>query len=535
MRSLSLILWLTLQLSLAAAGISSRPIPAKGPGTRTLLVFNEAHTAYSLMNSLELVKLQLGRIDTTVQTVSLLQLTPEQLTQCDFLVVLSLDPRFFVPTNLLAAITSSAAPVFWVGPGLNWTTNVPALRSQFEVGAPSEMRSADSIRYRGKEWNVGPFAYRQFHSRPNNAVQPVVSVATATKNGQRNAQPLCWKVKQFTFFAAEPENGALGFVFEDLLLDFFGVTNAAPNAAFLRVTGYNAQSDHRQFRRVADYLYAHSIPFGVSVRDAAQLAKEDSADFAASLRYAQQRGGRIIIGGSEGRASGPEFWDQTADRPRLQMPAGGIRRSITGAAAAALDAGLLPIAWQTPQNAASSYAYKEVAAIFGTAVERVQLSDATSRDNYAPGGLVLDAYGRLIVPENLGFIPNSSNGLAAVKSTADLLANLRGTILSSSFDAYLPFARLVQLVDLLESYRLPFLDLAEVGNRVELPDKVLLTGNAAASVRLQNATIRWKTFSRGGQLLAEDQQRNKVTGQREFKRIGIGVYELVQFTNESSK
>ena len=37
------------------------------------------------------------------------------------------------------------------------------------------------------------------------------------------------------------------------------------------------------------------------------------------------------------------------------------------------------------------------------------------------------------------------------------------------------------------------------------------------------------------QLLAEDQQRNKVTGQREFKRIGIGVYELVQFSNESSK
>src|SRR5438034_10190359 len=106
MRSLSLILWLTLPLSLTAAGISSRAVPGKGPGTRTLLVFNEAHTAYSLMNSLELVKLQLGRIDTIVQSVSLLQLTSEQLTQCDFLVVLSLDPRFSIPPNLMAAITS---------------------------------------------------------------------------------------------------------------------------------------------------------------------------------------------------------------------------------------------------------------------------------------------------------------------------------------------------------------------------------------------------------------------------------------------
>src|SRR5947207_1823068 len=128
MRSLSLILWIALSLALTAASAPVRPAPGKGAGTRTLLVFNEAHTAYSLMNSLELVKLQLGRIDTTVQTVSLLQLTSEQLTQYDFLVVLSLDPRFSISTNLLAAIASSAAPVLSVGPGLNWTTNVPTLR-----------------------------------------------------------------------------------------------------------------------------------------------------------------------------------------------------------------------------------------------------------------------------------------------------------------------------------------------------------------------------------------------------------------------
>src|SRR5437762_3622804 len=116
MRSLSLILWIALSLALTAASAPVRPAPGKGAGTRTLLVFNEAHTAYSLMNSLELVKLQLGRIDTSIQAVSLLQVTPEQLRQCDYLVILALDPRFSVPANLLTAITSSPAPVFWIGP-----------------------------------------------------------------------------------------------------------------------------------------------------------------------------------------------------------------------------------------------------------------------------------------------------------------------------------------------------------------------------------------------------------------------------------
>jgi len=78
----------------------------------------------------------------------------------------------------------------------------------------------------------------------------------------------------------------------------------------------------------------------------------------------------------------------------------------------------------------------------------------------------------------------------------------------------------------------PFIDLADFNNRLELPSAVLLTGDATAKVTLQNATIRWKTFNRAGQLLAEDEQRTKVNGQREFKRIGIGVFEVIEFNNE---
>src|SRR5437899_6828461 len=155
MRIPLLILWLILPFAAHAANISVRPAPAMGPGARTLLVFNEAHTPYSLMNSLELVKLQLGRIDTSVQTVPLLQVSPEQLHQCDYLIILALDPRFSIPTNLLTAITSSPAPILCVGPGLNWTTNITALRSQFEIGSASELRSAAAIGYHGIERQVG--------------------------------------------------------------------------------------------------------------------------------------------------------------------------------------------------------------------------------------------------------------------------------------------------------------------------------------------------------------------------------------------
>ncbi len=536
MKNILFILALAAIVRLHAGAAPFRPAPEKGRGAKTLVVFSETHAPYSLLNGLELVKLQLGRIDTSIEALSILQTTPEKLRECDYLVLLSLDPRSSLSTNLLAAVTSVTNPVLWVGPGINSISNVTALRGQFELNASSETAFGQAIRYRGKEWPVGAFSFKEGRLLPKSTAQLVVGVADGKKSSSHGT-PLCWRFNQFTFFAAQPQNGALGFVFEDVLLDFFGVKEIPTNSVLLRLTGYNLQSDHRQFRRIADYLYSESIPFAVSVRllTSQMSSPEANAEFLAALRYGQQRGGRIILQGAEAAAGEAEFWDQRSDRPRMQMPPGGLRRSITSVTEAALTAGLLPVAWETPQYAASSYAYGEIASIFGTAVERVQLSDATSRHNYAPAGLTIDSRERLLVPENLGFMTTTSNTLAAVQARADMLSNLRGTILGSSFDSYLPFSQLIQLVEMLKKYHVPFIDLTDLNNRVVLPDKVLLTGNGVASVTLQNATLHWRTFNRSGQLLAEDEQRTKVSGTREFKRIGIGVYEVVQFTREGER
>jgi hypothetical protein len=157
------------------------------------------------------------------------------------------------------------------------------------------------------------------------------------------------------------------------------------------------------------------------------------------------------------------------------------------------------------------------------------LSDATARDNYAPAGLTIDRSGRWIVPLNVAVNVDSTNNVTVLENAADILAHVRGGIIGVSFDSNLPLIRLVEVVNKLEQYWLPFLDLAELPNRVQLRDTLLLTGRASVSLGLQDSTIRWKTFDRRGQLLAEDEQKTRFTGQREFKRIGIGTFELVQF------
>jgi len=523
-----------LTASVWGAVAPSRPVPGKGAHSKTRILFTASHGPYSLLNSLELLKLQLGRFDSALDTIPLYQATPANVLECDYLVVLSLEPHETLPTNIISAIASAPIPVLWVGLGIDVLARMPSLRGQIELGATSEPQSGRVVNYRGKDWDVGAFSYREVRLPRKSGAQELLRLGQNTRQGRPAGALVCCRSKQFTLFAAEPQNGALGLVFEDILFDFFGVQEAAGPAVLLRINGYHAGHNHREFKRMADYLHARSIPFAVSIsglNDRTKLS-DTGVEFISALRYGQQRGGRIVLQGSDAPSPSAEFWDDRTDRPRMQITGGGIRNRITSVAQAALGSDLLPIAWQTPRYAASAYSYQEIGSVFGTALERVQLSDATSRDNYASGGLTADQHGRSILPENLGFISESSNALAGVHARADLLKDLRGTILGASFDAFLSVAQLVQLVDLLESYQLPFIDLADFNNRVELPSAVLLTGDATAKVTLQNATIRWKTFNRAGQLLAEDEQRTKVNGQREFKRIGIGVFEVIEFNNE---
>jgi hypothetical protein len=194
-----------------------------------------------------------------------------------------------------------------------------------------------------------------------------------------------------------------------------------------------------------------------------------------------------------------------------------------------LRLGLLPLAWETPHYAASSSVYPEVARVFSTAVERVQLSDATSLATAEIGGLTADRYGRLVVPENLGYVLDAPvNFDDAIKGQAEVLTQLRGTVAGCSIHAYQPVEKLIALVETLEDCRVPFLDLADLDNRVELPGALLLTGNAQRAVALRNATIRWKAYDRAGNLLAETREPTATSGERTFKRNAVGAYELFE-------
>ena len=524
----------------AKAQSLNRPTTARGAEAKTLVVYADTHATYSLADDLTALKLQLRRVASQLETIPVAQADAAKISAADYVVVFCPQPFPALSAEFLKAVSEATHPLLWVGYGLDQLTKLPAYKTQFSVAPFASDQTPLAINYKGRDWQLPPPVWLPVIIDPANTNANVIislSVSNATETINR---PLCWQTGSFTYFAGVPTMTANSLLFSDALLDFFGATGVQVPMSAVRIDGYHCHQDHLEFRHLVDYLRERGHPFVVGVipvyfdPETKKIQDLDSQpEFVAALRYAQRNGGRLIVQGfanSRKAATGqePEFWDASLDRPVADDSADYVVERIQQGVRLMLKHGLFPVGWQTPFNSASRVDYAEIGKHFSTAFERVQLSDATGLENFAPSGITVDDVGRLIVPENLGSVNGQKSNAAKIQARAELLAELRGTVSAFSFPAFLTDEKLKQVIGILEKTKTPFLDLGNADNWVQLSDVILLTGNATRHVTLTNARINWKAFDRNGDFIAEEPETAPVSGEREFKRRGKGEYEIFE-------
>ena len=516
-----------------AADPPSRPVSGKGPDARTLLIYADERPAYSLADGLERLSLQLRRVATRLESVPAKEATSNKLAQADYLVVFCPQSAPELGTNLLQAVATAKQPVLWIGFGADRLETDPTFKNQFQVSTFSAPTPAMQVNYAGRNWDAALVPWIPCGLPPRSESKLVMSLPNS---GTNTSAPLCWKFRNWTFFAGVPGSGLSGFLFEDLLLDFYEAKGVSAPRLLLRIEDYQARSDHRQFERMADFLHSRHIPFVIALLPT--LAELDSQpEFLGALRYAQQRGGRIIL---KGWSAEPErmLWDPENDRASSEATAEKMRAQVRDAVRRLIGHGVLPLGWETPGYAASRAAYTEAAKVFSTAFEQVQLSDSTASERGVTGGLTVDRYGRLIVPDNMGCVLDTAPDLAGdghrpplqdrIVAMGQALTRLRGTVGSCCIYGYQPLSKLSKLVDTLDALHVSYLDIADFDNLVETPGLVLLSGRAEGKIANHNGKLHWKAFDRAGRLLAERREAD-VSGPQTLKRRGEGDYEVFEF------
>jgi len=544
-RAATVALAVFLTMRQAAAQSLARPIAGQGAEAKTLLAYANTRPAYWLADGLESLKLRLHRVASRLETVAIPNAGPDRVAGAAYLVVYC--PQLFpdLPKDFLQRIAQASQPVLWIGFGADKLAELVPFQGQFEVSAFAAGSPVTNVTYRGRDWGVTVDPWIPATIGTNSTSQ-VVMFSPDPANDRQTRRPICWKTAHATFFLAEPFVGSLGFLFEDLLIDFYQVKEAPPRRVFLRIEDYHCRRNHSQFRRAVDYLFARGHPFMVAViptysdpSTGRSLDLDSQPEFVDALRYAQRRGGRLVLHGDADidknkPREADELWDLELDRPLAGETFESLRLRLQNGVRRMLRHGLLPLAWETPHYAASRAAYQEVAQVFSTAVERVQLSDATGLAHADIGGLTIDRYDRLIVPDNLGPVLDASvHFQSAIQARAGILTQLRGTVAGCFIQPYQPFEKLTALVESLERFQVPFLDLADLDNRVELPDALLLTGNAERRLTLRNSRIRWQAYDRDGNLLAQKQEPMPWSEERVFKRAGVGDCELFEIGQDN--
>lgn len=518
----------------STAGTTPRPAPAKGSGSRTLIVHTAARTPYALGHELEFLKLQLRRVQTQVETIATAEATSNKVAAADYLVVFSPTSGATISAELIALLVATRKPLLWAGFGIERLAEHPEFAGQF-AAAPMAAPTLQATTYRGRQWDTAGAAWHPMRLLADSRAEPIV---TASGEGQGSRLTICWRHETVTLFSAVPGADPLQPLFAEVLLDFFGVKNDAGSRLLLRIEDYQAASNHREFKRMVDFLFSRGhafvLPITPSWRNPETKAIEDldaAPEFAAGLRYAQQRNGRIVLRGcvreSDDRA---EFWDTELDRPPAGEEPAAVREKIAKATTLLFRHGLLPVAWQTPHDCASRLVYTEIARNFSTCIERPQLNDSTRLGQGLASAITMDQYGRIVVPENAGYLSaDAPDAIAALQRRVQALTQLRGTVAGCRFHAYLGFEKLAELLTALEQLRTPFLDLADLDHWVHVQGHLLLSGRGQHPVKIGDAPFVRKTFARSGRLLAS-LKGNVALGENTFQREDTGDYELFEFT-----
>ena len=205
-----------------------------------------------------------------------------------------------------------------------------------------------------------------------------------------------------------------------------------------------------------------------------------------------------------------EFWDGFRNAPRADDSPELVREKLNAALDECFRCDLYPIAWETPHYAASPTDYTEFARVFTTFNEETMIDLQGDQQSF-PFPTV-DIRGIRIVPENIGYLPESNPSPAALIQNARAMLVVRDGIPSAFVHAFLDVRFLLQTVRGIKKLGYQFVSLRDFDCRVAVDDRLIVTGAAARNITLRDSYLRQFLLGRDGSHRQETWSTSRQTG-----------------------
>jgi len=248
-----------------------------------------------------------------------------------------------------------------------------------------------------------------------------------------------WYVADIPFSYIGPRDRYV--VFSDMLHEILNIPHEENHRAMIRFEDISSKTSSMALNQLSDYLSTQQIPFTMAVvpiyKDpngiynggvAEEIPISDAPNLIDSLRYAEARGGHVLMHGlthqysdmhnptSGVTADDYEFWDIVNNKPVAEDSVAWAADRIQTGLNVFASVGISPYVWETPHYHGSPNSYAALGA--GKArYERAFYYTSTNpqlnldvndpeRDfgvgQFFPFIIEVDHYGQKVLPENLG-------------------------------------------------------------------------------------------------------------------------------------
>jgi len=442
---------------------------------------------------------------------------------------IGVTPGATVPEALLADVRAYPQPFAWLGQHVESLVNTAEGRRQFGF------TWQEYNRYLG----VSGVMYKDTLLPKHEPDLSIVSVtdkrnvqvvATAvTKAGV--SYPYVLHRNRFWYFAdspfAYPDEGGHYLAFCDLLHDIFEVQHPADQRALVRIEDVSVDDDPVDLRRVSDLLEGYHIPFQIAMipifknpSKEFEVRLSDRRSFVDSLHYMVAHGGTIVMHGVTHQYRGQsgddyEFWDDTGDRAIAGDSTEFVMRRLQLGLQECFNAGIYPVAFETPHYAASETDYRALMRVFSLFYDRTISTPSLNSQQYFPYPLI-DHWGRQVLPEDLGYVPVENPQTKEVLKAARNLRVVRDGVASFYFHPFLNLNLLDQLVKGVRDLGYHFVSIRDFPSEVDFQGRyVVRTASGEASIAPQNEFWRVRQFDESGKLVDTHLSDRRVSGQQE--------------------
>ncbi|MDT8322700.1 MAG: DUF2334 domain-containing protein [Bacteroidota bacterium] len=338
-----------------------------------------------------------------------------------------------------------------------------------------------------------------------------------------------WYVADSPFALADERDRYL--LFADMLHEILGEDHPESHRAIVRIEDVHPLEDPERLRDIADLLADEGVPFLIALvpyyinpERGLRVSLTDKPDFVDAIHYMVEQGGAVVLHGATHQyrgitAADYEFWDINTRAPLEHETVQYVRSKVINSLEECLRNGIYPIIWETPHYTGSMTTYDAVSTIFSSAMEQRSSINNEEYGQVFPYIIHRDRHGQKMYPENLGYVqfdrsdPEvSRRQVGFMLGHAEVNLAVRDGFASFFFHSFVPHENLRRLVRGIRDLGYRFMDPQRAYNRVQLQDKVILTGGGEIAVELRDQYLREYWFARDGELLRTAVSTTRMTG-----------------------